>query len=241
MVSDTTALPSYCRDLLRIESTPNREEAIIRRILGEMRKPGYDAVHADEAGNMEGAALAATLSWAGCRCDPAARGDPRELCRWVNRQIEHGGLGAQRLGEPDQASLQDVARAAGLGLPNKGIIHSSGVNRGARWVTSISRACRLAGPRQARQQEQNRSRCHHGLPLAGPWNATPTRDGRRTIGEVALRALYTTSCPRRAGAPRARCHAAGGARSPKTWHYISMPCRHLLPAATAAARGGPRL
>src|SRR5579885_204961 len=180
MVSDTTALPSYCRDLLRIESTPNREEAIIRRILGEMRKPGYDAVHADEAGNMEGAALAATLSWAGCRCDPAARGDPRELCRWVNRQIEHGCLGAQRLGEPDQgrafvaspqaevedgadpkleggqrdpdqASLQDVARAAGLGLPNKGIIHSSGVNRGARWVTSISRACRLAGPRQARQ------------------------------------------------------------------------------------------
>jgi|GEM_PF-141259 len=120
MVSDTTALPSYCRDLLRIESTPNREEAIIRRILGEMRKPGYDAVHADEAGNMEGAALAATLSWAGCRCDPAARGDPRELCRWVNRQIEHGCLGAQRLGEPDQASLQDVARAAGLGLPEQG-------------------------------------------------------------------------------------------------------------------------
>lgn len=52
--SDQERVLAYCRDLVRIDSTPNHEEAIVRRIVEEMRALGYDDAHTDEAGNAVG-------------------------------------------------------------------------------------------------------------------------------------------------------------------------------------------
>jgi putative selenium metabolism hydrolase len=52
--ADPERVLAFCRDLVRIDSTPNREEAIVRRIVEEMRALGYDDARIDEAGNAVG-------------------------------------------------------------------------------------------------------------------------------------------------------------------------------------------
>lgn len=47
-------LLEFLRDLVRTESTPGREEAVVRRIVREMRDLGYDEAWVDEAGNAVG-------------------------------------------------------------------------------------------------------------------------------------------------------------------------------------------
>jgi putative selenium metabolism hydrolase len=45
---------AYCRDLVRIDSTPNHEEPIVTRVVQEMRELGFDEAGVDEAGNALG-------------------------------------------------------------------------------------------------------------------------------------------------------------------------------------------
>src|SRR5207248_8878730 len=75
---------------------------------------------------------------------------------------------ATQIRRPSRMSRLPPASAS----PNKGIIHSSGLNlvrtepQGAVGRLDLAGACRLARPGQANEQEETRSRCHHGLPRA---------------------------------------------------------------------------
>jgi putative selenium metabolism hydrolase len=44
----------FLQEIVRLESTPGREEAVVARIVDEMRRLGYDAAYVDEAGNAVG-------------------------------------------------------------------------------------------------------------------------------------------------------------------------------------------
>ena len=44
----------FLRDLVRLESTPGMEAQVVRRVVAEMRRLGYDEAYVDEAGNAVG-------------------------------------------------------------------------------------------------------------------------------------------------------------------------------------------
>src|SRR6476661_5476762 len=45
---------TFLQEIVRLESTPGREEAVVGRIVEEMRRLGYEDAHVDEAGNAVG-------------------------------------------------------------------------------------------------------------------------------------------------------------------------------------------
>ena len=45
---------TFLQEIVRLESTPGREEAVVARIVDEMRRLGYDEAYVDEAGNAVG-------------------------------------------------------------------------------------------------------------------------------------------------------------------------------------------
>jgi putative selenium metabolism hydrolase len=45
---------AFLQEIVRLESTPGREEAVVGRIVDEMRRLGYDDAYVDEAGNAVG-------------------------------------------------------------------------------------------------------------------------------------------------------------------------------------------
>lgn len=44
----------FLQEIVRLESTPGREEAVVARVVDEMRRLGYDEAYVDEAGNAVG-------------------------------------------------------------------------------------------------------------------------------------------------------------------------------------------
>src|SRR5919106_1101107 len=44
----------FLQEIVRLESTPGREEAVVARVVEEMRRLGYDEAYVDDAGNAVG-------------------------------------------------------------------------------------------------------------------------------------------------------------------------------------------
>lgn len=122
---------AFLRELVRTESTPGREEAIVARIASELRQLGFDEAEVDEAGNAVGkVGNGPPVVLIDCHVDTIPEHSPG---RWRHdpfaADIEDGrlyGLGVCDMKASAAASIYGVARLAVAGsLPGTVYVVSS--------------------------------------------------------------------------------------------------------------------
>jgi putative selenium metabolism hydrolase len=108
-------LLEFLREIVQIESTPGREERVVRRIEEEMRQLGYEEAYVDDAGNAVGRMGQGSPSvLIDCHIDTIPMHSPG---RWrhdpLGAEVEGGrlfGLGVSDMKASAAASIHGVAR-----------------------------------------------------------------------------------------------------------------------------------
>jgi putative selenium metabolism hydrolase len=112
----------FLQEIVRLESTPGREEAVVARVVDEMRRLGYDEAYVDEAGNAVGrVGHGSPVLLIDCHIDTIPMHSPGAWTRDpLAGTIADGriwGLGTCDMKGSAAASVHGVARLATSGAP----------------------------------------------------------------------------------------------------------------------------